>query len=461
MKKVFSLFFFVTFSIQIFGAAGVTSVFDIGLGVRSQTLGGAFTASTDDSSCVYYNPAGLNTLTKIEVQASYNPLFYDTNYGYFIFGFPTLDLGTFGFSFAVFNTKDITFRDVSGNPLDIVSQSLMEIIFGWGSNIYYKELQVGLNLKIDYQSLFESNDIGFGTDFGILYLWQITKNDNLNFGFVLKNLIEPQIKLSLYNNFIPRQYILGINYLKVFNDDFNGQLFVDFYAPINIDFVIKTGVEILLYKNFFIRAGYDTYNIYSFGIGIKFFNMMFVDYGFFITEIGTQHRISLRSVFGENIIEGRINKEKIEAQKIEKRARLLVAEELKNMREKIDKISAESKQKEYFKAIHYTKGLENYYDNNLKMALIEFETVYQADNNYMNVQYYISLIKNMLNKKPEYLYSEEILKLYRAGVEKYIKEDYIGAKQEWEKILKIDPYNQLAIENLRELNSILKNLEEK
>lgn len=463
MKKHFVFILFFVFSIKLlYGtAAGVTSVFDIGLGVRSQSLGGAFVAAADDSSCVYYNPSGLNTLKKIEFMAAYNPLFYDTNFGYVVFGFPTLDFGAFGFSFAAFNTREITFRDISGNPLDIVSQSLLEIIAGWGGNIYYKELQVGLNLKVDFQSLNESNDTGFGIDLGFLYPWDITKNDKLNFALVFRNLIEPQIKLSLRNDFIPRQYILGINYVKLFNDDFSGQLFIDLYAPFNIDFIVKTGIEVMIYKVFYLRTGYDAYNIYSLGAGVEFFKTSFFDYGFFITAIGMQHRVSLRFVFGENVIEERLNKEKLEAQKIEKRARLLAAEELKNMRQKIDKIEGELKQKEYFKAIHYTRGLENYYDNNLKMALIEFETVYQADQNYMNTLYYISLIKNILGQGRDALYSEEIIKLYRAGVEKYVKEDYNGAKQEWEKILKLDPYNRLAIENLREVNSILRNLEEK
>ncbi|MCX8094099.1 MAG: hypothetical protein N3E50_08045 [Candidatus Goldbacteria bacterium] len=463
MKKrnllVVILFMFLT---EItYSAAGVTSVFDIGLGVRSQTLGCAFTAATEDTSVIYYNPAGLNTISRIEVLASYNPLFYDTNYGYFVFGFPTLDFGTFGFSFAAFNTRNITLRDISGNPLDTITQSIIEMIAGWGGNFFYKELQIGLNLKIDFQSLSDSNDLGFGMDFGLLYLLQINQTDKVNLGLMFKNLIEPQIKLFRYNEFMPRQYILGINYIKIFNDEISGKIFLDLYAPINIDFIFKSGLEILFYDNFFFRIGYDSYNIYSLGAGVEFFQMIFIDYGFFITELGTQHRISLRSVFGESVIEGRANKEKIEAQKIEKRARMLAAEELKNMREKIDKIAGESRQKEYFKALHYTRGLENYYDGNLKMALIEFETVYQADRNYMNTQYYISLIKNILGQARDALYSEEIIKLYRAGVEKYIKEDYKGAKEEWEKILKLDPYNRLAIENLREVNSILRNIEEK
>ncbi|MBP7791924.1 MAG: PorV/PorQ family protein [Candidatus Goldbacteria bacterium] len=460
-KKFFVLILLFMISIQLlYGAAGVTSVFDVGLGVRSQSLGGAYVASTDDSSSIYHNPSGLNTLKRTEVLAAYNPLFYDTNYGYVVVGVPTLNFGTFGFSFATFNTDEITLRDFSGTPIDVTTQSLMEIIAGWGGSVYFKELQFGLNLKFDFQSFYENSDTGFGADLGFLYLMEITGNDRLNFGLVLRNLIEPQIKIYLHNDYIPRQCILGMNYTRIFNDDFSGQLLIDFYAPFNIDFVVKTGLEVSLYKMFSLRLGYDSYGIYSFGAGIELFNTAFVDYGFFVTEIGTQHRMSLRFAFGESIIEKRLNKEKVETQKVEKRARLLAAEELKNMREKIDQIAGESRQKEYFKAIHYTRGLENYYDGNLKMSLIEFETVFQADQNYMNTRYYISLIKNIIGQSRDALYNEEIIKLYRSGVEKYVKEDYKGAKREWEKILELDPYNRLAIENLREVNAILRNLEE-
>ena len=34
-----------------------------------------------------------------------------------------------------------------------------------------------------------------------------------------------------------------------------------------------------------------------------------------------------------------------------------------------------------------------------------------------------------------------------------------GAKREWEKILAIDPYNRLALDNLKEVNSILLSIE--
>ena len=189
-------------------------------------------------------------------------------------------------------------------------------------------------------------------------------------------------------------------------------------------------------------------------------NIGALDYGVFFSELDVEHRFSLKARFGESVLDQRDNRDKIQQEKIEQKARLLAADELKSMREKIDKMAGEAKKDEFFKALHYTKGLETYYDGDLKRAVVEFETVRQVDPNYMNTNYYIGLIRGELGQGRDQLYSDEILKIYRAGVDKYIKEDYAGAKEEWEKILKIDPYNRLAIENLKEVNSIIRNLEE-
>jgi len=196
------------------------------------------------------------------------------------------------------------------------------------------------------------------------------------------------------------------------------------------------------------------------GAGAEVADLGSVDYGFFITGLDIAHRVSVKARFGGSISQLRGEKEKIEREKIEKRARALASEELKALREKIDKMTGEAQKAEYFKASHYARGLENYYEGNLKMALLEFETVAQVDAGYMNTRYYAGLIKGILGQGKEDLYSPEIIKLYKSGVSKYVAEDYKGAKQEWEAILKIDPYNRLAIENLKEVNSILRNLEE-
>ena len=153
----------------IYASSGITSVFDIGIGVKQQSLGGAYAAGTDDSSSIFYNPAGLQTLDRIEIQGAYIPLFMDTEYNYLACAYPTMDYGCFGFSFASLNTDKITLRDYTGTPLNITSQQMLEVMGGWAMDLFIKDLYAGFNIKVDSQSMSAFNDTGFGADLGFLY----------------------------------------------------------------------------------------------------------------------------------------------------------------------------------------------------------------------------------------------------------------------------------------------------
>jgi hypothetical protein len=461
MKRVFTAFSAVLImSANIFAAAGITSVFDIGIGVRAQSMGGAYAAAEDDSASVFFNPAGMQSIDKFEIQAAYMPLFLDTVYNHVTLAFPTMDFGCFGFSFAMIGTDKVSIRDYTGRELSVSSQMLIETMAGWSISVFDKDLYAGFNIKIDSQGMDAYSDTGFGADLGLLYNMRPDNYSSARAALVLKNAIEPQVKMSAVSDIIPRQLIIAGNYKREAVKDILLSAYLDMYIPLGINFAMKAGAEATFFRVFSVRLGYDSYGIYSAGAGVDIFNYGSIDYGFFMTGLGVQHRMSFKARFGDSILAQRANKEKIELEKIEKKARQMAAEELKGMKEKIDKMAGDARKNEYFKASHYAKGLENYYDSNLKMAVIEFETVFQADPEYMNTRYYIGLINGILGQSREKLYSDEIIKLYKAGVEKYVKEDYAGARDEWDKILKLDPYNRLAIDNLKEVNSILRNLEE-
>ena len=446
-----AVFMVVLAAAGVYASAGVTSVFDIGIGVRQQSMGGAYAAGDDDSSSIFFNPAGLQTLDRIELQGAYMPLFEDTKYNYIACAYPTMDFGSFGFSFAMFDTDKITLRDYTGTPINITSQQMIEVLGGWAVNLFMKDLYAGFNIKVDSQSMSVFNDTGFGADLGFLYVMSPDADSSARAAVVIKNLVEPQIKMSAVSDIVPRQLVLAGNYDRALTKDINISCYTDIYAPVGIDFVIKLGAEATFFRTFAVRAGYDSNNIASVGAGLDIMNIGAIDYGVFFSELDVEHRFSLKLRFGESVLDQRANREKIEQEKIENKARMLAADELRSIREKIDKMTGEAKKKEFFKASHYARGLETYYDGDLKSAIVEFETVQQVDPNYMNTNYYIGMIRGKLGQSKGQLYSDEILKIYRAGVDKYIKEDYAGAKEEWEKILKIDPYNRLAIESLKKL----------
>jgi tetratricopeptide (TPR) repeat protein len=113
---------------------------------------------------------------------------------------------------------------------------------------------------------------------------------------------------------------------------------------------------------------------------------------------------------------------------------------------------------ESFKSERYSRGLQLFADGNYQQALEEFETVAEYDSEYLNVEYYIQRSKAEMVDVSSY--SPEILNMYYTGVDLFVQKKYEEAIKEWEKILEIDPYNKLAIRNIKEAQDRLKRLKE-
>ncbi len=459
MKKIILILLQIFLLNNVFSSSsGVTSVFDIGLNVKEQSLGGAYVAGENDTSSVFYNSACLYTLNKIELQGAYIPLLQDTKYNYIAAGLPTIDYGVFGISLARITTDNIITRDFNGLETGKENQELTEIIVGWGKDFFIENFLVGFNIKIDNQKIGNLNDSAFGMDAGLFYNLLIDIDNKINIGLNVKNLIQPDIKLLDNADKLPRQFITGINYKRNIFDNLKAELFFDISYSTDTDFEHREGLEVNFFNMFFLRAGNNSYNIFSLGAGICVFNMFYADYGVFFLDFETQHRFSFKIKMGDDYIVLREQKQKLEMEKIEKKAKEIAAQELKEMKKKMEDIKKKAAKDEYFKALHYTNGLEAYNQGDLKLADIELQIVYNIDSNYLNIKYYNDMIKNLKKNKGE-TYDKNIIKLYQQGVEKYLAGDYEGAKKEWTKILKIDPYNKLAIDNIKEVNELLRSIQ--
>jgi len=113
---------------------------------------------------------------------------------------------------------------------------------------------------------------------------------------------------------------------------------------------------------------------------------------------------------------------------------------------------------EAFKSERYARALQLYSDGDYEEALTEFEAVARFDPDYLKVQEYINRVKAELTDVRTY--SPEILDLYYNGIDLFVQKKYQDAINEWNKILKIDPYNKLARRNIREAKERLKKLRE-
>ncbi|MFB0515680.1 MAG: PorV/PorQ family protein, partial [Candidatus Neomarinimicrobiota bacterium] len=70
----------------------------IGAGSRAVSMGGAFVATADDATAMYWNVSGLAQLSQPELLVNYTRWFADIVYAYLGFVYPLGRLGTVGFN---------------------------------------------------------------------------------------------------------------------------------------------------------------------------------------------------------------------------------------------------------------------------------------------------------------------------------------------------------------------------
>jgi len=101
---------------------------------------------------------------------------------------------------------------------------------------------------------------------------------------------------------------------------------------------------------------------------------------------------------------------------------------------------------EKLKSKDYAKAVEFFNKRRFKDALRYFRKVQGMDARYADVRQYIQKI--IAENRDISSYSQRILRLYRKGVRHFLKKNYRQAIAVWQEMLKLDPYNKLALRNI-------------
>ena len=241
---------------------------DKNLGVRSSSMGGAYTGLSDDGEGQFYNPAGMAVIKRGEFTSMHTSLF----------GQAELPLDYFSF------TQNLM-------PFSVAS-------FGYskfGSGLYReKELDMTIarqitkmhsfSLTLKQLSSFIANTPdrnAFSMDFGFMVKFE----NNFQAGVSILNLNNPKL-----NEVIPKTFKTGLS----FKPKDNLTLCLD-YSKQSTEKkgTFNLGEEFKLTRNFKMRAGYSTYpSRFSAGFGFEFKNVK-LDYGFRNHDtLDSTHRVS-------------------------------------------------------------------------------------------------------------------------------------------------------------------------
>jgi hypothetical protein len=246
-----------------------------GFGARAAAMGNAFSAVSDDASALFWNPAGLVDINKIEIMGMYSNLFQDVNdiyYGNFALTIPT-NSGVIGFGVVLLEVSDIPYvSDLSGPNGDSFSDKELALLFSFSKRIF-DELNAGITLKYLNHSIADYSAGGFGLDLG----FQFYLAKSLSLGIMLQDLLGARMKLNNTEDIYPLKLKIGLAYRIIANLLLLSEMrYID-----DSSVTFKFGGEYSLFKDIlFVRGGYNTLlESWSAGLGISYWEIK-IDYSY-------------------------------------------------------------------------------------------------------------------------------------------------------------------------------------
>ena len=276
---------------------------------RAAALGNAYTAMSNDSDGVFFNPAGLPNARTKELATTYMNYFEGFQGGSVVFISPSQERLAFGIFAQYLGNQSITrtLVDEQGDYLGTAGTfGAYDIVVGFAGGYYIHEhLNLGASVRYINESLDDYSASAAVIDLGLLHQ---TMNENLIVGVTLRN-IGKQITYftaSKYEEKMPTQVTVGFNYL--FHEKLVGNL--DILKPLDNDFFGRVGLEYSVHPILSLRAGFDSrtgdwkmggdYDFFSGlsgGFGINYNNHE-LNYGLSsYGDLGLVNQVSLKYLF--------------------------------------------------------------------------------------------------------------------------------------------------------------------
>lgn len=264
------------------GGPGTTGAnfLKIGVGARAAAMGEAFTAVADDSTSLYWNPAGLARLEKGELSATYNMWFEGIGQGYVSVGFPLLG-GTMGMGANYVTMGDLEERDEVGTSTGTFQAFDLGVSVGFASRL--GGLSLGLSGGMVRSTIASDTQTTFlGTVGGLLDI-----GESFSLGVAAQNL-----GTKLGEDSLPLILKAGLALKLGFLN-----LAADIGKPQDNELYLCVGIERWIGNVVALRAGYKTGQDigpgWTAGLGFKMsrfgLDYAYVPYG----DLGITHRINV------------------------------------------------------------------------------------------------------------------------------------------------------------------------
>jgi hypothetical protein len=514
--KVFAvLFMLIHFSLYGIVSEGYGDEFNYGFGARSHGFGGAYTALADDTSALFWNPAGMSFINKKIVSTSYSQLFSKTFLGDVGIVIPTIEYGTLGFGVIAFVVGGLEKFNEYNVFVDDMRYVHLRLLMGFAYQLKLFPLSIGAGGKIDYIAIGDFNTSSLNFDLGMLF--PLINNDVFHWriGAIVRNIL--LIAGRRLNDQTEHDHIevkLGTAWSIDLHKYFSFTIPVDgTYIIHENTFDMSVGGEINLFKYFFMRGGYNYLNGPSVGAGVAYKGIE-LHYAMHFKSLGLTHNFTLNYSFGDDRRKYATSRER----EIKQRVEIEYREELRKARDENKRMISEMRtsslkriqeiqsntdakvkelkdtfedrlneaQSEQYKEMdsllkqkeadinnyqrrlktlqdesdtliaEYGEAMKLFSEGKFNKALVIFKKIQAKDPGNKEILKYIKMVE--AEQRSVTSYSKEIKELYQKGMTHYLNKEYELAIKVWKQILVKDPYNKLALKGIEKAEINLQKL---
>ncbi len=409
---------------------GTESLFSYGAGARAIGLGGANVSKPEESAALFWNPAFLDYVRRMHVGVFHTSFIGDTPYDFVSFTFPTLRMGTFSGGFMRIATGGVQGYDEYGVPGETFGFSQEEFLFGYGKRLFEKS-SAGLLLKVDHQSMLDNSTTGIGLDAGLCYDIPY----EIKTGLVVRNLLSPSLKLLRAANTHPVSVVAGLSRDFYLSPTHMITPLLDLEKMASHSLRTRIGFEYSYLPYLAFRGGVNQTST-SFGLGIRIKETLGFDYAMSENDLSTQHLFSVNYSFGLS----RDEKLQLEAKREEER----IEREVKENFEARKKAEVER---------HIQRAQQAFDEKDYFASLTAWQQVLAWDEDNKQAREAIDQITATLDEIQQQRNVDAATRatcreLFDVGIRYYTEKRYPEAISSWERVLEIDPENELSREYL-------------
>lgn len=269
----------------------------IGVGSRAIGMGGAFVASANDISAIYWNPAGLALINDREAIFNHIDWLMDVKYDYAAFGINFGDFGTLGAFVGVMSMGEMLVRTVDKpeGTGEYFGAGALAAGISYARNLT-ENFAIGFNAKYIREFIWHETAQGFALDIGTFYKIQFLNETRLaasitNFGSKMKlygrdllvltntgpggaNIINTEHQVDEYD--LPLLFRIGVAVDAIKTEQMRLTLETNAIHPNDNTEYLNSGLEYSWNERIFLRAGYkslferDSEQGFTWGVGINY-----------------------------------------------------------------------------------------------------------------------------------------------------------------------------------------------